>query len=87
MKIKLQTRVVLLPAAFFLPGCSFSPSLPFLGAAFPDWLYCIAGGAVITGLIFRLMKGRFREHRQCHTLEWLLMTTILSSVTWLILFS
>ncbi|MBZ4275928.1 hypothetical protein LAN30_25330, partial [Mycobacterium tuberculosis] len=30
-----------------LSGCSLSPEIPVLGAAFPGWLFCLRGGAFL----------------------------------------
>jgi hypothetical protein len=30
-----------------LSGCSLSPAIPVLGAAFPGWFFCLLGGAFL----------------------------------------
>ncbi|MBM0964604.1 hypothetical protein JQN37_24380, partial [Escherichia coli] len=30
-----------------LSGCSLSPEIPVLGAAFPGWFFCLLGGAFL----------------------------------------
>lgn len=43
-----------------LAGCSRAPSIVLFGAAFPDWLFCIAGGVLATvmvHLIFGATRG------------------------------
>ena len=34
-----------------LTACSGSPSLGVLGAYFPDWLFCVVGGVVLTAVV------------------------------------
>jgi hypothetical protein len=40
----------LAPAAL-LTACSGSPSVGVLGAYFPDWLFCVVGGTVLTAIV------------------------------------
>jgi len=87
MRIRLHTLLVLLPAILSLSGCSLSPSLPFLGAAFPDWLYCIAGGSILTGLIFSLTGDKLHARFKLTIAGWLLIAAILSMIIWLFIFS
>ncbi|WP_407081386.1 YtcA family lipoprotein [Klebsiella aerogenes] len=87
MKIKLHTLIALLSFIISLSGCSYPPSLPLLGAAFPDWLYCIAAGAACAGIIFSLAGDALRERYQFNAIGWMLVTTIISSLIWLFLFS
>ncbi|QKN80454.1 YtcA family lipoprotein [Scandinavium goeteborgense] len=86
MRIKLHALLGL-PVIFSLSGCSLAPSLPFLGAAFPDWLYCLAGGAVLTGLIFWLCGNKLSERYKLNLAGWLLITATLSMIIWLFIFS
>ena len=34
-----------------LTACSGSPSVGILGAYFPDWLFCVVGGSVLTAVV------------------------------------
>ncbi|WP_167458070.1 YtcA family lipoprotein [Rahnella woolbedingensis] len=86
MRTRLHT-LLMLPAILSLSGCSLSPSLPFLGAAFPDWLYCITGSAIITGLIFNLVGDKLHKRYKLNAAGWLLIAAILSMIIWLIIFS
>ncbi|MFJ3459120.1 YtcA family lipoprotein [Scandinavium goeteborgense] len=85
MRIRLPVLLGL-PALFSLSGCSLSPSLPFLGAAFPDWLYCLAGGSVLTGVIFGLAGEKLRDRFQINLGGWLLIVAIISMIIWLFIF-
>ena len=33
---------------FLAAGCSRAPSINFLGAFFPSWLFCLLGGVILT---------------------------------------
>ena len=33
---------------FLMIGCSRAPSINFLGAFFPSWLFCLLGGVILT---------------------------------------
>jgi hypothetical protein len=43
-------------AAIFIAGCAVSPSISVLGAYFPDWLFCIVAGVVLTIIVFLILK-------------------------------
>lgn len=36
-------------------GCTRSPSVNVLGAYFPDWLFCIVAGVVLTVAVYRIL--------------------------------
>lgn len=40
-----------LSMCMLLTACSGSPSVGILGAYFPDWLFCIVGGTVLTVVV------------------------------------
>ncbi|CDY78969.1 hypothetical protein BGLT_01662 [Caballeronia glathei] len=68
-------------------GCAYAPSISVLGAYFPDWLFCIVAGVVLT-VIFYLILQRARRG------EWLwpsavvypTLVTFFALAFWLILF-
>jgi hypothetical protein len=43
-------------AAIPISGCANSPSIGVLGAYFPDWLFCIVTGVVLTVVIYVSLK-------------------------------
>ncbi|WP_434638912.1 YtcA family lipoprotein [Klebsiella sp. I138] len=45
-RVKLA-RPALLFTFLFLSGCSLSPAIPVLGAAFPGWFFCLLGGVLL----------------------------------------
>lgn len=38
-----------------VPGCSRAPSINFLGAFFPGWMFCLMGGIALTLLTRALL--------------------------------
>ncbi len=53
MSSGLRATVLTLCAA--LSGCSGSPSVGVLGAYFPDWLFCVAGGTLLVACVHVLL--------------------------------
>ena len=49
-------------AAILLSGCANSPSIDVLGAYFPDWLFCIVAGVVLTVVIHVILKRLQADH-------------------------
>lgn len=47
---------VALIAATLTSGCVNAPSIGVLGAYFPDWLFCIVAGVVLTVIIHLILK-------------------------------
>jgi len=43
-------------AAFLVSGCTNSPSINVLGSYFPDWLFCIVAGVLLTVVIYLILK-------------------------------
>jgi hypothetical protein len=48
--------------ATLLSGCVNAPSIDVLGAYFPDWLFCIVAGVVLTGVIYLIIRRLRAEH-------------------------
>ncbi|MGF6776890.1 YtcA family lipoprotein [Paraburkholderia sp. GAS334] len=49
-------------AAVLVSGCAGSPSIGVLGAYFPDWLFCIVAGVVLTVVIYLIVKRFQADH-------------------------
>ncbi|WP_258164126.1 YtcA family lipoprotein [Pseudomonas sp. 17104299] len=64
-----------------------SPSLVLLGAAFPDWLFCIVGG-VIGMTLLHALPGRHdrRQWLAPLALSYPLITALLAMSLWLAFF-
>ncbi|WOD14552.1 YtcA family lipoprotein [Paraburkholderia kirstenboschensis] len=43
-------------AVVLVSGCASSPSIGVLGAYFPDWLFCIVAGVVLTVVVYVILK-------------------------------
>ncbi len=43
-----------------LAGCSDAPSVGVLGAYFPEWMFCIAGGVLLVVCVHVLLSRRGR---------------------------
>ena len=43
-------------AAILVSGCGYAPSINVLGSYFPDWLFCIVAGVVLTVVIYLILK-------------------------------
>jgi len=41
-----------------LTGCSLSPSISVIGAYYPDWLFCIIAGVIVTLIARRFILKR-----------------------------
>lgn len=49
-------------AAMCMSGCVSSPSVAVLGAYFPDWMFCIVAGVLLTMVVYQILK-RLRADR------------------------
>lgn len=68
-------------------GCAHSPSVNVLGAYFPDWLFCIVAGVVLTVAVHLVLarlpgSGRFGPSAVVYPT----LVTLLALVAWLIFF-
>lgn len=74
-------------SALLETGCVNSPSVNLLGAYFPDWLFCIVAGVVLTVVIYQVLarlpdSRRFRPSAVIYPT----LVMLLALVTWLIFF-
>ncbi|CAN0627298.1 conserved membrane protein of unknown function [Burkholderia multivorans] len=83
LRLVTQTAV-----ALPLAGCALAPSLPVFGAAFPGWLFCLAGGIAAT-LVVHLMLARrgMREMLAPLAVSYVAMSGLFAMAAWLIFFS
>jgi len=72
-------------ASLMLGGCAFAPSIPLLGAAFPDWLFCIVGGIVAT-IVIHLAFGA-RPVLAPHAISYPALCALFAMAAWLVFFS
>ncbi|WP_321932087.1 YtcA family lipoprotein [Paraburkholderia guartelaensis] len=83
-----MTLALLSVSSVLLGGCTFAPSIPLLGAAFPDWLFCIVGGVAGTVLV-HLELGRRDATSVLAPLaiSYPALSALIAMAAWLILFS
>jgi hypothetical protein len=74
-------------AAIPMSGCTGSPSIGVLGAYFPDWLFCIVAGVVLTVVIYRILKRLQADHLLGPAaVVYPTLVTLLALAAWLTLF-
>lgn len=74
-------------ASALMSGCANSPSIGVLGAYFPDWLFCIVAGVVLTVVIYLVLKRLQADHLlRPSAMVYPTLVTFLSLVVWLMLF-
>lgn len=76
-----------LAASLLLSGCTFAPSINVLGAYFPDWMFCIIAGVILT-VIVHVLQGKLKLERALEplALTYPALTTIFTLAFWLIFF-
>jgi hypothetical protein len=74
-------------AAVLVSGCANAPSINVLGSYFPDWLFCIVAGVVLTVVIYLILK-RFQAGLLLgpSAVVYPTLVTFLSLAVWLMLF-
>ncbi|EDJ0431984.1 hypothetical protein GEX15_06070 [Salmonella enterica] len=50
----------LLFSAVLLTGCSLPPAIPIIGAYYPDWLFCIIAGVILTLVTLRILLRKYQ---------------------------
>ncbi|WOD13850.1 YtcA family lipoprotein [Paraburkholderia kirstenboschensis] len=74
-------------AAILMSGCANSPSIGVLGAYFPDWLFCIVAGVVLTVVIYLMLKRLQADHlMRPSAVTYPTLVALLSLAVWLTLF-
>lgn len=70
-----------------LSACSNAPSLPVLGAYFPDWLFCISGAVLLSLILHALLARRgLGAWLAPAALSYPLLTALLALAAWLLFF-
>ncbi len=73
--------------ALLLGGCSLAPSINVLGAYFPDWLFCIVAGVILTVIAYALLqRSRYCGRIGSVAVVYPALATLLSLVVWLLFF-
>jgi hypothetical protein len=74
-------------AAIPMSGCASAPSMGVLGAYFPDWLFCIVAGVVLTVVIYLILKRLQADHLMAPSaVVYPTLVTFLALVVWLVWF-
>jgi hypothetical protein len=74
-------------AAGLVSGCASSPSIGVLGAYFPDWLFCIVAGVVLTVVIYVIVKRLQADHLMGPSVVvYPTLVTFFALAVWLMLF-
>ncbi|CAB3795781.1 hypothetical protein LMG28614_04222 [Paraburkholderia ultramafica] len=81
-------QILALSGSLLLGGCARAPSIALFGAAFPDWLFCIAGGVAATVAVHvALGKLGARCWLAPVAVSYTALSASLAMAAWLILFS
>lgn len=74
-------------SALLESGCTISPSVNVLGAYFPDWLFCIVAGVVLTVVVYQVL-ARLPERRWFgpSAVVYPTLAALFALVTWLLFF-
>ncbi|RKT27555.1 YtcA family uncharacterized protein [Paraburkholderia sp. RAU2J] len=82
-----RSVVIAVAAVPLAGGCANAPSIGVLGAYFPDWLFCIVAGVVLTVAIYLILK-RLQVDRLPgpSAVVYPALVTFLSLAAWLLLF-
>ncbi|MGF6261602.1 YtcA family lipoprotein [Paraburkholderia sp. BR13444] len=75
-------------ATISVSACAnYSPSLNVLGAYFPDWLFCIVAGVVLTVVVYLFLKRLAVDHLLAPSaVVYPTLVAFLSLALWLALF-
>jgi hypothetical protein len=74
-------------AAGLVSACASSPSIGVLGAYFPDWLFCIVAGVVLTVVIYLIVKRLQADHLMGPSaVVYPTLVAFLALAVWLMLF-
>lgn len=87
MSLLNATKKAAVATSIFISGCAKSPSLPVFGAAFPDWLFCMVGGVLVT-IVAHIVLGIYnaRDRLQPLSLSYPALVGLSAMLIWLIVF-
>ena len=74
-------------SSLLVAGCAYSPSVDVLGAYFPDWLFCIVAGVVLTVAVYQVL-ARLTGGRRFgpSAVVYPSLVMLLALIAWLIFF-
>ena len=75
-------------AMLMLTACSDAPSVGVLGAYFPDWLFCIAGGVLLVACVHVLLsRSRRGDWLTPPAIVYPALTVLFSIALWVVGFN
>lgn len=77
-----------LAVSLLLVGCSHAPEYSIFGSFFPAWIFCSAGGLLLTtGARALIARTVIAEHLASPVLCYLSMAIFLACILWLLFYS
>jgi hypothetical protein len=77
-----------LAALLVLAGCSHAPEYSIFGSLFPVWIFCSAGGLLLTtGARAMIARTAIGEHLGAPVLLYLSMAIFFACILWLLFYS
>ncbi|MDB5983471.1 MAG: putative secreted protein [Pseudomonas sp.] len=78
---------ILLLLTLVLSACSNAPSVPVLGAYFPDWLFCILSAVLLAFVLHALLtRSGVGAWLAPSALTYPVLTVLFALCTWLLFF-
>ncbi|MDR3106088.1 MAG: hypothetical protein LBU96_16810 [Yokenella regensburgei] len=86
-RMTLLSRTAAVLPLFILSGCSLSPAIPVLGAAFPSWFFCLLAAAflLIPCHILIVRKG-WQPRFSPLVVSYLALMFLFATILWFLLF-
>lgn len=69
-----------------LSGCSLSPEIPVLGAAFPGWFFCLLGGAFLLIPCHILITRKGWQPRFSPVFSYVALMFLFATLLWFLFF-
>lgn len=69
-----------------LSGCSLSPEIPVLGAAFPGWFFCLLGGAFLLIPCHILITRKGWQPRFSTVFSYVALMFLFATLLWFLFF-
>lgn len=84
-KRKSRLFALTVPPLFGLSGCARTPSMDVFGSFFPVWMFCLAGGILLTlGVRHVLVMAAYDKKLGPPALIYPSMATLFACVIWLV---
>ncbi len=84
---RLALVVWIMFSVLLLPGCQAAPSQVLFGASFPDWMFCMLGGVILTVATHSIVKRYDKLHWLVPLpISYIAITTIYGVLIWVLAF-